>query len=127
MTTRESNVQRVKAVSVDLGIDNIGSGNGKTVKLPLGAELLRLTYHTVTAFNSGTTGTGTVSDGTTTFVNAVDVKSAGSETVSNVPKFYPSGGELTFSLAETGTPATAGRVIATAEYVVNGTGESNYG
>jgi hypothetical protein len=95
---------------VDLGIANIGAGNEVTVKVPPGGILADLKFQTVTAFD-GTTNTGTVGDGTTTFVSAVDVKSTGAETVANVPKFYPSGGTLTFSLAQTGT-ATVGRVLA---------------
>ncbi len=126
-TTREFNHQKVRSVVVDLSIDNMGTGNGKTVKLPQGALLLRILYLTLTAFDSVTTATGTVSDGTTTFVNGVDVKSAGSETVANTPKFYPAGGELTFSLAQTGAAATVGRVIAVPEYVIVGAGDEVYG
>jgi hypothetical protein len=95
---------------VDLGIANIGAGNEITVTIPPGGVLADLKFLTTTAFD-GTTNTATVSDGTTTFVNAVDVKSTGSETVANVPKFYPSGGTLTFSMAQTGT-ATVGRALA---------------
>lgn len=127
MTTRQINHQRVRAVVVDLGIENIGAGNGITVKLPMGAIVLRLLPKTITAFDSATTATHTVSDGTTTLVNAVDVKSAGNETVANVPIHYPNGAELTFSLAETGAAATVGRVLDVLEYVLSSGGDEVYG
>ena len=105
------------AAIADLGISNIGASNTVTVRLPQAALLTSIQLLTVTAFNSETTATATVSDGTTTFVNAVDIKSTGSETVANVPKFYPTGGTLTVTLAETGAAATAGRAIFVANYV----------
>lgn len=104
--------------TVDLTIADIGASNTNTVKLPPNAILLRATLLTYTAFDSETTATATVSDGTTTFVNGVDIKSTGSETVSNVPKFYPSAATLTITLAETGATATAGRALFVCEYVI---------
>ena len=117
--------QKPREIVVDLGIANIGAGNGVTAKLPTGALLTRVLLLTTTAFN-GTTNTATIGDGTTTFANAVDLTSAGSETVAGAPKFYPAGGTLTFSLAQTGT-ATAGRALALAEYVIVGAGDDIYG
>lgn len=106
----------------DMGIAQMGAGNEMTIKLPVNALLMRLLVVTVTAFDSVTTATATVSDGTTTFASAVDIKTAGSETVSNAPKFYPTGGTLTCSLAQTGGDATVGRVLVIPEYVVVGRG-----
>lgn len=120
MSTNQYNRQQLQAAFVKLGIANIGTGNGVTVDLPQGAELLRISYHTVTAFDSATTTTGTVSDGTTTFVNAENVKTTGAETVANVPKYYPTGGRLTFTLAETGATATVGEIVAVVEYAQYG-------
>lgn len=114
--------QHVHAAVIDLGITNIGASAGFTVALPPGAELLRITAHTVTAFN-GTTNTLTIGDGTTTFVNAVDTQSTGSETVANVPKLYVSGGTLAITMAQTGT-ATAGRAVVTVEYAILGNGNA---
>jgi hypothetical protein len=123
MTTKKTDRQYALVAEVDLGIANIGSGNGKTMVLPPGALLLRALWLTVTAFDSGTTATGTLTDGTTVFVNAENVKTTGSETVANTPKFYPSGGTLTASLAETGTTATVGRALVSVEYYIVGRGQ----
>lgn len=127
MKTIQFNRQNVRAVLVDLGVKNIGAGNEVEAKLPQGTLLLRAKLFTVTAFNAGTTATGTIGDGTTTFVNAQDVLTVGDETVANVPKFYPQGGKVTFSLAQTGTAATAGRAIGLLEYVQLGVGDEVYG
>lgn len=102
----------------DLGIAAIGAGNEYTVALPPNAFLTGLVAQTVTAFNAATTNTLTVSDGTTTFISAVDVKTTGAETVSNLAAFYPSGGTLTISMAQTGAAATAGRTIVVATYLI---------
>ncbi len=116
--------QNAKIALADLGITRIGASNTLTIGIPVGALLLRLAVQTETAFNSATTTTLTVGDGTTTFASAVDIKTTGAETVSNTPKFYASGGTLTITLAETGATATAGRAFVIAEYVVVGNGEA---
>lgn len=115
--------QLVKSGQAVLGIANIGAGNEVTFGIRPGTHLLRVMVHTVTAFNSGTTATATVGDGTTTFASAVDILSAGNETVSNAPKYYPTGGTLTASLAQTGTAATAGEVVVHFEYILRGNGD----
>lgn len=102
----------------DLGIAQIGAGNEVTIRVPPNAILTGLAAQTITAFNNTTTSTLTISDGTTTFVNAVDVKTTGAETVANLAAFYPSGGTLTISMAQTGTAATAGRALVVATYQV---------
>ena len=121
-TTKVTDRQPPILATVDLGIANMGTDNGQTFVLPPNALLLRMTLLTITAFDSVTTSTATVSDGTTTFVNAVDTKTVGSETVANTPKFYPSGGTITASLAETGATATVGRAVLVAEYIIVGRG-----
>lgn len=113
--------QLVKSGSAVLGIANIGAGNEVTFGIRPGTHLLRVMVHTVTAFD-GTTNTATVGDGTTVFANAVDVKTAGSETVANAPNYYPSGGTLTVSLAQTGT-ATVGEVVVVYEYILRDNGD----
>lgn len=118
MTTAVTARQSPLVASCSVGIANLGTGNGYTIKLPPGALLDTVGWQTVTAFDSGTTATGTVSDGTTTFVDGVDLTSAGAETVGNLAKYYPNGGTLTVSAAETGTAATAGQAIVTAKYIV---------
>lgn len=127
MATKQSNRQLPRTIVVDLGVEQMGAGNEVTAKLPMGALLQSVQLLTVTAFNSVTTATATVSDGTTAFVSAADVKTVGSETVANAPAYYPAGGTLTFSLAETGATATAGRAIAVASYVLAGGGDEIYG
>lgn len=118
MTTNFSDRQTVLGAVAEVGPRNMGAGNGVDISLPAGAVLLRLIVLTTTAFNSVTTATLTVSDGTTTFANAVDIKTTGSETVANVPKYYPTGGKLSVTLAQTGGDATAGAAVVIPEYVV---------
>jgi hypothetical protein len=104
----------------DVGIGGIGAGNEYVIALPPNAMLVNLTVDVVTAFNSATTTTISVGDGTTTFVSAEDAKTAGRETADSVSKFYPSGGELSVSMAETGATATAGRAVVVATYLIVG-------
>lgn len=106
------------AVAV-VGADNVGTGKGLEFTLPPGALLLRIAVQTTTAFN-GTTPTLTVGDGTTTFANGVDISSAGAETVTGVPKFYPTGGKVSITAA--GTGVSSGEAIVVAEYVVKNRG-----
>ena len=116
MTTKVSARQKILVALVELGIANIGAGNGYEIKLPVGALLLDAGVFTDTAFD-GTTNTATISDGTTTFVNAVDLASTGAETVTIVPKRYPTGGTITASGTVTGSP-TAGLAAVVLEYIV---------
>ena len=107
-----------------LGIDNIGASNAVTMAIPRGATVVRIVALTITAFNPGGTGTATLSvgDGTTTFVNAQDVESTGSETVANTPKHYADGGTITSYVTQVvdTTAATAGKVHLVVEYVQTG-------
>src|SRR3546814_13560688 len=109
MSTNQFERQPVQAIVVDLGPENMGPGNGYTAKLPMGAAVVDADLITVTAFNSATTATGTIGDGSTNFVNAQDEKTTGPETAAVSYKFYPEGGTMEFILAETGADATAGR------------------
>lgn len=102
-----------------VGADNVGTGKGLEFTLPPGALLLRIAVQTTTAFN-GTTPTLTVGDGTTTFASGVDISSAGAETVTGVPKFYPTGGKVSITAA--GTGVSSGEAIVVAEYVVKNRG-----
>lgn len=109
------------------GIGNIGAGNGLSVNLPVNALLLDIVADTTTAFNAGTTATLTAGDGTTTFINAASVAAAGRSQGTNIGKFYPSGGTIAISLAETGTAATAGQAFVSVKYVVVGREQYSYG
>lgn len=108
--------------AAEMGIANMGAGNGVSFAIPMGAIVLRVVALTTTAFDSETTATITVGDGTTTFVNAQDVKTTGSETSAGAPKLYPTGGTITATLAETGAAATTGAVYVFVEYVRPGNG-----
>lgn len=121
--------QTVLAILADLGVENIGSGNGVTAKLPQGALVVGVGLLGVEAFNTdGTTptATATVSDGTTIFVNAQSVATTGDKTVEVNRKFYPTGGEIIFSLAEGAAsglvPATEGRALGIVQYIQLGRG-----
>ena len=115
MTTKVSARQKILVALVELGIANIGAGNGYEIKLPVGALLLDAGVFTDTAFD-GTTNTAPISDGTTTFVNAQDVKTTGEETVAVDKKYYPNGGTISVTMAQTGT-ATVGKALAWVSYV----------
>ncbi len=115
MTTKVSARQKILVALVELGIANIGAGNGYEIKLPVGALLLDAGVFADTAFD-GTTNTATISDGTTTFVNAQDVKTTGEETVAVDKKYYPNGGTISVTMAQTGT-ATVGKALAWVSYV----------
>lgn len=97
---------------------NIGAGNEVTFRVPPGALLLGVQVFVETAFNSATTTTLTVGDGTTTFVSAVDAQAAGNKAATGVPKYYPTGGTITVSMAETGAAATAGLAFVVPDYVI---------
>lgn len=126
MTTKHDNSRQWPLVAYkDLVLADFTTPQVYDVVLPPGALLMSIVVLTVTAVNAGTTATLTVGDGTTTFVNGVDVTTTGSETVSNTPKYYPSGGTLTITPATTGTAATTGQVEVYAEYVVNGRSNEN--
>ena len=117
MSTNAYERQHAKYVMVDLGIANIGTGNGYTAAIPRGALIVSAGVITETAFNSATTTTATITDGTTALVSAVDVKTTGIETVAVAQKFYASGATIQFNLAETGAAATAGRAIGYVSYI----------
>lgn len=134
MSTNAFDRQKVLAVVAELGIENIGAGKGVTGKLPQGAVIVGVLPLVTTAFNTaGTTpaATITVSDGTTTFVNAQSVLAIGAKTVAVSSKHYPTGGTVTVSLAESAAsglvPATAGKVVVAIQYVQLGAGGDIYG
>lgn len=121
-TTKLIDRQYPLAVVAALGVANLGPGNEIKARIPPEALLIDVKLVTAVAFDSATTATGTISDGTTTFVDATDLKTAGLETTAVATKFYPVGGEITISLAQTGAAATLGQAIAVVQYVVLGRG-----
>jgi 3D (Asp-Asp-Asp) domain-containing protein len=121
MTTTVRERQARIGAKVKFTPDNLGTGNGFDVALPRGTTLLALLPLTTTAFD----GTGTVTltitaeepDGTTTtLVSGVDIKTTGSETVANVPKFFPNGATLHITGADQNSNSAAGQVVIDAEY-----------
>lgn len=123
--TKQVDRQRVLAAVADVGIAQIGvaGANGIAMIIPPNAVVLSVEGLTTTVFNSATTDTLLVTDGTTIFINGADIKTAvGVAVTANAPKFYPSGGTITVSAAETGATATAGRTIVTVRYIVVGRG-----
>lgn len=119
MTKKVIDRQWPLATFANIGAGNIGAGNGQELVIPPGALLLRMSIVTAVAFD-GTTPTLTVGDGTTVFANAVDIATAGNETVANVPKFYPTGGRIAITAA--GVGVTTGAAYVVAEYVVKDRG-----
>lgn len=117
MSTKQAKRQYERNILVELGPGNMGAGNEVTARLPQGAWVTNVVPVTETAFNSGTTATMTVTDGTTVFVNAQDVKTTGIETAAVTQKYYPQGGTLTCSLGQTGTAATSGRALVKISYL----------
>lgn len=123
MTTTVVERQYPLVAAVKLGIANIGAGNGFDIKIPAGAFVRNVQLFTSVAFD-GTTNTATIGDGTTTFVSAQDVKSAGLETAAVANKYYPTGGVISVTMAQTGA-ATVGEAIAMVDYVVPGRWSEN--
>ena len=126
MTTKRINSRQWPLVAhKDLVLADFTGPQVYDIYLPPGALLTQILVVTVTAVNAGTTATLTIGDGTTTFVNGVDVTSTGSETVANTPKYYASGGTLTVTPATTGTAATTGSVEVYVSYSVAGRTNEN--
>ena len=120
--------QYPKVAVADLGIANIGVTNTVTVTIPANALVTSVLLQTAIAFDTASTGTatGTATDGTTSYVTAQDLKTAGAETSVGAPKFYPTGGVITFSVAEVvaTTTATVGRALGVVEYLIVGNGDA---
>lgn len=104
---------------IDVTAANAIAGNTYTVTLPPNAMLMEMYSYTTTAFDSATSATLTVGDGTTTFISAVDLKTTGTETVTGIGKLYPNGATLTVSTALVGT-TTVGENVTLIGYVVLG-------
>lgn len=122
MATNQYERQSAKYITVELGIAHIGTGNGYTAVVPRGAQIVSIRADVSTAFNSATTTTLSLSDGTTTFISAEDAKTAGPVTVDVASKYFPDGGTLTISMAETGATATAGKACVSIGYTQVGNG-----
>lgn len=128
-TTSAFNRSEVKTAVARVGKANNGAGNGITIKLPNNTLLCRMIPASVTAFDGTGTVTITSTDGTTAFLNAVNVKDAvGFETASTAPpKYYPTGGTITTYITDQNSNSAAGDAFVLYEYVELSGGEEVYG
>ncbi len=124
-TTNQFNRGYVKTISFKLKKGNNGAANAITAKLPQGALLVDSDAVSVTPFDGTGTVTATLTDGTTAFVSAVNVKdAAGVETVAVASKAFPSGGVLQAYISDANGDSTIGEVWLTASYIeTNGSNE----
>ena len=123
MSTNQFNRQEVLSAMVDLGIANIGTDKGYTAVIPRGSLIIAVGLITVTGFDGTGTVTGTITDGTTAFINAQDVKTTGIETVATTHKFVVDGATIQFSLADANSNSAAGRAIGYVNYIQLGCGD----
>lgn len=104
------------AACVDAGVPQIGAGNEVTFNVPAGAYVDGVDFQVLTAFDGSGTVTGTLSDGTTTFINAQTLKATGAVTVAVSKKYFPNGGKLTFSIADQNGNSANGSVLGFVSY-----------
>jgi len=123
MSTNNFNRQKLLAIVVPLTFANIGAAS-VTANLPPGAVVVGASLYTDIAFNGSSTVTGTITDGTLAFVSAQNVKTTGAETVAATNKYYPSGGTITFSIADAGSDSTAGSTVGVVLYAQVGKGDA---
>jgi hypothetical protein len=107
----------LNAITPLLGISNMGAATGYDITIPPGGYVTEITVDTLVAFDSATTATLTVTDGTTVFVNGVDIKTTGRETTTIAAAYYPSGGVIHVNLAQTGAGATVGTAVVVVSYL----------
>ena len=74
--TTQSNRTKIEVAEYVLGVADVGAANAVNFTIPRGATLLRATALTVTAFNTGSTGTATltVGDDTTPADHCVTIR-----------------------------------------------------
>lgn len=101
--------------------EDFGADGALELGIPANAVLLSVSSLTTGAFDA-TTATLTVTDGTTSFMTDADVKAAGADVGTGVPKYYPTKGKLKATLGGTDTPGTTGTVIVMLSYVIVGRG-----
>ena len=120
---------KVKTAVAMIDKSHNGSSNAITIKLPQASCLLRMTPVSVTAFDGTGTVTITATDGTTAFLNAVNVKDAvGFETASTAPpKRFPAGGTISVYITDQNSNSTAGAAEVIFEYVELHEGSEVYG
>lgn len=118
MATNSINTRQYPLAAV-VDVSGGGFGDSFTIKLPPNALMTsNIMASTLTAIVGPATATLTVTDGTTAFVNGVDVKSGGVETATGAGAFFPNGATLTGSFALGAGDLTAGRVQVVVNYVI---------
>lgn len=124
-TSNQFNRVAVKSIPLRIGPDNNGIANAVTAKLPHGAMLIGVVPASVTAFNGTGTVTLTVTDGTTAFVNAANVKdAAGIETAAATAKAFKTGGTISGYITDQNSDSDAGEAWVALQYIeVGGTNE----
>lgn len=127
-TTNQYNRVIVKSLPLLIGPGNNGLANAVQGKLPHGAMVVGVVPASVTAFNGTGTVTLTVTDGTTAFVNAVNVKdAAGIETAAATGKAFPLGGTISGYITDQNGDSTAGEAWVAVNYIEKGGNNENYG
>lgn len=99
------------------GTSQIGAGNELIFKIPPNSFLKRVQVTGITVFDGTGAVTGTLTDGTTVFVNAQSLKAAGDVTVAVADKYYPTGATLTFSVTDANDNSTVGQALVLLTYV----------
>lgn len=118
MATNNINTRQYQLAAV-VDVSGDGFGDSFTIKLPPNALMTsNILASTLTAIVGPATATLTVTDGTTAFVNGVDVKSGGVETATGIGAFFPNGATLTGSFALGAGELSAGRVQVVVNYVI---------
>jgi len=108
--------QHPLSACVNAGIAQIGTGNEVVFKVPPGGYVDNVDFQVITAFDGTGTVTGSLSDGTTTFIAAQTLKATGAVTAAVTKKFYPNGGTLTFSIADQNGNSANGQVVGFVNY-----------
>ena len=101
----------------EMSFEDGGADGAVELGLPANAVLLGVSSLTTVAFDAATAAL-TVTDGTTAFLSAADVKAAAADVGTGVPKYYPTKGKLTATLTVPTPIGTAGKLIVLASYVV---------
>jgi hypothetical protein len=115
MSTTNQFQRTVPLVSpVELGKANNGIGNAINTILRSGATLTNIKAYVRTAFDGSGTVTLTVTDGTTTFINAQSVKTASATTPltnADSDNDYPTGGTIQAYITDQNSDSTKGQVV----------------
>lgn len=124
--TKDPGRQTVLTAIVDLNYNDMTSGvSTEVIDLEPGTVVLGGFAYVETADNAGTSAVLDVGDGDTAalYVSALDLKTAGESEAADVTelgKYYPSGGGIYATRTAVGTAATAGKARVVIFYAVVG-------